>query len=81
MILPRISPGLELVDDTGDEVVVLRVERSNAILETSDGDTYSISLAALRNALRDGDFSLLADDEMDPDLEDDEEDDGPDEED
>ncbi len=72
MIVPRIIPGLELVDDTGDEVVIQRVNWSadTVVLETSDGDTYSMSLPALRNALRDGDFSLLEEEELEqePDL-------------
>lgn len=74
MIIPRIVPGLELIDDEGDEVAVQRIDasRETVELETSDGDSYSMSLRELRSKLRDGEFAVLDDDDDDDD--DDEED-------
>jgi len=45
MGIPRITPGLELVDDEGDEVVVLDIDQADDTveLEASDGDSYSMS--------------------------------------
>jgi hypothetical protein len=61
MGIPRISPGLELVDDEGDEVVVREIhEATDTVdLETSDGDTYCMKIRELRSRLRDGDFVPL----------------------
>ena len=58
MGIPRIIPGLELVDDEGDLVVVDSVddEEQTVDLETDDGDSYSMTLRELRSKLRDGDF-------------------------
>ncbi|PWT86478.1 MAG: hypothetical protein C5B58_01330 [Acidobacteria bacterium] len=58
MGIPRITPGLELVDDEGDLVVVDSIddEEQTVDLETDDGDCYSMTLRELRSKLRDGDF-------------------------
>ena len=58
MGIPRITPGLELVDDEGDLVVVDSIddEEQTVDLETDDGDSYSMTLRELRSKLRDGDF-------------------------
>jgi len=61
MGIPRIIPGLELVDDEGDEVTVSEIDESESTveLETSDGDSYSMSLRELRSKLRDGEFAVV----------------------
>jgi hypothetical protein len=58
MGIPRITLGLELVDDEGDLVVVDSIddEEQTVDLETDDGDSYSMTLRELRSKLRDGDF-------------------------
>jgi hypothetical protein len=58
MGIPRITPGLELVDDEGDLVIVDSIddEEQTVDLETDDGDSYSMTLRELRSKLRDGDF-------------------------
>jgi hypothetical protein len=65
--IPRITIGLELVDDEGDEVVVTEVDPGEdaVTLEASDGEQYSMSLRNLRSRLRDGDFACLVDDGAD----------------
>ena len=72
MGVPRITPGLELVDDEGDQVVVCEIDKEDETveLEASDGDSYSMSLRELRSKLRDGAFAVvddanLADDDND----------------
>jgi hypothetical protein len=42
MGIPRITPGLELVDDEGDLVVVSDIDdvEETVELEASDGDSY-----------------------------------------
>jgi hypothetical protein len=64
MGIPRITPGLELVDDEGDLVVVSDIDdvEETVELEASDGDSYSMSLRELRVKLRDGDFAAVEDD-------------------
>jgi len=63
MGIPRITPGLELVDDEGDLVVVSDIDdvEETVELEASDGDSYSMSLRELRVKLRDGDFAAVED--------------------
>jgi hypothetical protein len=58
MGIPRITLGLELVDDEGDVVIVDSIddEEQTVDLETDDGDSYSMTLRELRSKLRDGDF-------------------------
>jgi len=58
MGIPRLTLGLELVDDEGDLVVVDSIddEEQTVDLETDDGDSYSMTLRELRSKLRDGDF-------------------------
>jgi hypothetical protein len=65
MGIPRITPGLELVDDEGDLVVVCDIDdvEETAELEVSDGDSYSMSLRELRSKLRDGDFVAVENDD------------------
>jgi hypothetical protein len=79
MTLPRIRPGLELIDDAGDETVIQRVDRSTGVVsfERNDGSTYSMTLSALCNGLRDESFSLIEDEdeEAEEDEDDEEEDD------
>jgi len=67
MGIPRITPGLELVDDEGDEVVVLDIDQADDTveLEASDGDSYSMSLRDLRSKLRDGDYAVVVDENDD----------------
>jgi len=64
MGIPRITPGLELVDDEGDLVVVSDIDdvEETVELEASDGDSYSMSLRELRVKLRVGDFAAVEDD-------------------
>jgi hypothetical protein len=61
MGIPRITPGLELVDDEGDLVVVDSIdnEEQTVDLETDDGGSYSMTLRELRSKLRDGDFAAV----------------------
>lgn len=58
MGIPRITPGLELVDDEGDLVVICEIDDTEETveLESSDGESYSLTLRELRSKLRDGDF-------------------------
>jgi hypothetical protein len=74
MSIPRIAPGLEMVDDEGDHVVVADIDESDDTveLETRDGESYSIPLRELRSKLRDGDFA-----EIEPDTEQEVEDEDP----
>ncbi len=73
MSIPRITPGLALIDDEGDEVAVRKINesRGTVVLQTSDGDSYSMSLRELRSKLRDGAFAVVDSDEEDEDEEDD----------
>lgn len=77
MNIPRIVTGLELVDDEGDEVVVHKISEAKGVvtLQTSDGDSYSMSLRELRRNLRDGAFAVIDDDDENEDDELDAEDD------
>jgi len=70
MGIPRITPGLELVDDEGDLVVVSDIDdvEETVELEASDGDSYSMSLRELRVKLRDGDFAAVEDDDSGEEL-------------
>ena len=68
MNIPRIATGLELVDDSGDEVVVSKISEANGVatLRTLDGDdSYTMSVRELRSKLRDGEFAILEPDDND----------------
>jgi len=70
MIIPRIVKGLELVDDSGDEVRVARINEASGVATLEmleEDDSYTISLRELRGKLRDGAFAVLDDDEDDED--------------
>jgi hypothetical protein len=71
MDIPRITVGLELVDDEGNEVIVERLNQSKGTvsLTTGDGDSYSMSLQALRSKLRDGEFARIDPEDENPDME------------
>ena len=71
MDIPRITVGLELVDDEGNEVVVekLYLSKGTVSLTTGDGDSYSMSLQALRSKLRDGEFARIDPEDENPDME------------
>ena len=71
MDIPRITVGLELVDDEGNEVIVERLNQSKGTvsLTTGDGDSYSMSLQALRSKLRDGEFARIDPEDENPDIE------------
>jgi len=71
MDIPRITVGLELVDDEGNEVVVEKLNQSKGTvsLTTDDGDSYSMSLQALRCKLRDGEFARIDPEDENPDIE------------
>ena len=71
MDIPRITVGLELVDDEGNEVVVEKLNQSKGTvsLTTGDGDSYSMSLQALRSKLRDGEFARIDPEDENPDME------------
>jgi hypothetical protein len=62
MNIPRIAIGLELVDDSGDEVTVSRVNAASGIVTLKmldQNDSYTMSLRELRSYLRDGAFAVL----------------------
>ncbi len=74
MSIPRVSVGLELVDDEGDQVVVCEIDDSDETveLEAADGESYSMTLRELRCKLRDGDFVAVdSDDDSDGEVDDD----------
>lgn len=85
MTVPRIVKGLELVDDSGDEVRVSGVNEASGVATLKmleDDDSYTMPLRELRGKLRDGAFAVLEDDDTsdaeddgDEDEEDDEGDD------
>lgn len=80
MSVPRIRLGLELVDDSGDEVFVADIDEAKGVVTLEmleDDDSYTIPIRELRNGLRDGDFALLeAAEEEAEDPDDDDEDAG-----
>jgi len=73
MDIPRITVGLELVDDEGNEVVVekLYLSKGTVSLTTGDGDSYSMSLQVLRSKLRDGEFARIDPEEQDAEMQED----------
>jgi hypothetical protein len=68
MNIPRITFGLELVDDSGDEVCVSDIDESSGVVTLQlldDDDSYTISVRELRSKLRDGEFAVLDPDDSD----------------
>ena len=66
MKIPRITSGLELVDDSGDEVCVSGIDEESGIVTLDmldDDDSYTMSLRELRSRLREGAFAVLEPDE------------------
>lgn len=76
MDIPRITVGLELVDDEGDQVIVekLNLSKGTVMLSTSDGETYSMLLRTLRSRLRDGEFVRVDPDDERPGAEEEDDD-------
>jgi hypothetical protein len=78
MSIPRIAVGLELVDDSGDEVSVSRINTGSGIVTLKmldEDDSYTMSLRELRSNLRDGVFAVLESEGDDDDEEDGDDDD------